>query len=341
MQGTRTLVCLACLVGAVLLAWAQARAQAPFAGRTVTLVVGFPPGGGYDRLARTVARHLPKYLPGNPTVVVQNLPGAGSLMAANHLYNVLRSDSYTLGLFNRNLVLAQLASVEGLRVDLRQWAWIGSLAQETSILAVRSDLPYRHVLDLRRADPPPVIGATGTGDITYQVPLMYKVFLRLNMRIVAGYSGSPEIFLAIEKREADGIGISWTSLRPHVQRGLLRPLLRSLPGTPRDPELREVPVAGDLVTEPMAKAVLRLQDVPDRMARAFVAPPGASPELVRWYRDAFRRLSQDRDFVAEAERAGFEVAFLPGEECLRLVEEVLRTSPSVVRVFKELFRFGG
>ena len=98
-------------VGGLLLAgaWAPAIAQAPFAGKTVTLVVGFPPGGGYDRIARIVARHLPRYLPGNPTVVVRNMPGAGSLMAANHLYNVLRSDSYALGLFNRNLVLAQLA----------------------------------------------------------------------------------------------------------------------------------------------------------------------------------------------------------------------------------------
>lgn len=330
-------------LGGVLLAGAlaPATAQAPFSGKTVTLLVGFPPGGGYDRLARIVARHLPRYLPGNPVVVVQNMPGAGSLMAANHLYNVLRSDSYTLGLFNRNLVLAQLAGVEGFRVDVRQWHWVGSLAQETSVLAVRSDLPYRHVLELRRAEPPPVIGATGTGDITYQVPLMYKVFLRLNVRIVTGYSGSPEIFLAIEKKEADGIGISWTSLRPHAQRGLLRPLLRSLPGTPRDPELREVPVAGELVTDPVGRGVLRLQDVPDRMARAFVAPPGADPTVVNLYREAFRRMAADREFLSEVERAGFEPAFLPGEQCLRLVEEVLRTPASVVRVFRELFRFGG
>lgn len=319
----------------------RASAQAPFAGKTVTLVVGFPPGGGYDRLARIVARHLPKYLPGSPTVVVQNMPGAGSLMAANHVYNVLRSDAFTLGLFNRNLVLAQLAGVEGMRVDLRRWQWVGSLAQETSVLAVRADLPYRHVLDLRRADPPPVIAATGTGDITYQVPLMYKVFLRLNVRLVTGYSGSSEIFLAIEKKEADGIGVSWTSLRPHAQRGLVRPLVRSLPGTPRDPELRDVPVAGELVTDPVGRAVLRLQDAPDRMARAFVAPPDADPAWVRLYREAFQRMAADREFLSEVERAGFEPAFLSGEQCRRLVEEALRAPASVVRVFKELFRFGG
>ncbi len=328
----------ALLVG---LCTAGAGAQALFAGRTVTVVVGFPPGGGYDRIARVVARHLPRYLAGGPTVVVQNMPGAGSLMAANHLYHVMRSENFALGLFNRNLVLAQLASVDGLRADLRQWHWVGSLAQETSVLAVRADLPYRQVFDLRGAEPAPVIGATGTGDITYQVPLLYKVFLRLNVRIVTGYPGSPDIFLAIEKREVDGIGISWTSLRPHAQRGLLRPLVRSLPGTPRDAELRGVPVAQELVADPMAKAVLRLQDVPDRMARSFVAPPGVDPQVVRAYREAFRRMAADREFVAELERAGFEAAFLSGEECARLVEEVLRTPAPVVRVFKELFRFGG
>lgn len=336
----RRAVWAAAVLAAVVASAAPVGAQASFAGKTVALVVGFPPGGGYDRLARVVARHLPRYLPGSPTVVVQNMPGAGSLMAANHLFNVLRSDSYSLGLFNRNLVLAQLASVEGMRVDLRQWQWVASLAQETSVLAIRADLPYRHVLDLRHAEPPPVIGATGTGDITYQVPLMYKVFLRLNVRIVTGYAGSPDIFLAIEKKEADGVGISWTSLRPHAQRGLVRPLVRSLAGTPKDPELRDVPVAADLVADPVGKSVLRLQDVPDRMARAFVAPPGADPTLVRAYREAFRRMAADREFSSELERAGFELAFLPAEQCLRLVEEVLRTPPSVVRVFKELFRFG-
>ncbi len=325
----------------VLSAVAGVSAQAPFAGKTVTVLVGFPPGGGYDRMARMVARHLPRFLPGNPTVVVQNMPGAGSLQAANHLFNVLRGEGFTLGLFNRNLVLAQLADVEGMRVDTRRWQWIGSLARETSVLAFRAGLPLRHVLDLRRAEPGPVVGATGTGDITYQVPLMYKALLRLNVRIVTGYSGSAEIFLAIQRGEVDGIGISWTSLRPHVQQGILRPYLRSLRDVPRDPQLRDVPVARDLVADPVARAVLQLQDVPDRMARAFVAPPGANPELVRYYRDAFGRMANDPEFVAEAERGGFEVSFLSGEECTRLVEGVLSTPPSVVRIFKELFRFGG
>ncbi len=128
-----------------------AAAQAPFAGRTVTILVGNPPGGGYDRFARLVARHLPRYLPGSPAVVVQNMPGAGGIVAANHLYNVLRTDGYTLGLFNRNLVIAQLAGVQELRVDMRRWHWLGNLAGETYVFAIRADLPYRHVLDLRRA----------------------------------------------------------------------------------------------------------------------------------------------------------------------------------------------
>ncbi|GBD30418.1 hypothetical protein HRbin32_01522 [bacterium HR32] len=177
-----------------LLAWAAPVAgQVSFAGRTVTIVVGYAPGGGYDRTARLVARHLPRYLPGGPAVVVQNMPGANSMVAANHLYSVARPDGLTIGLFARNLVLAQLVGVEGMRVDMRRWQWIGSPAVETDVLAVRADLPYRHVLELRRADPPVVFGASGPGDVTYDFPLTLRAFLNLNVRIVSGYPGSADI----------------------------------------------------------------------------------------------------------------------------------------------------
>lgn len=124
------------------------------AGKTITILVGNPPGGGYDRFGRLVARHLGRHLPGNPAVVVQNMPGAAGIVAANHLYNVARPDGLTIGLFNRNLVLGQLVGVEGMRVDMRKWQWIGSLAEDAYVLFIRSDLPYRDVLELRRAEPP-------------------------------------------------------------------------------------------------------------------------------------------------------------------------------------------
>ncbi|GBD28194.1 hypothetical protein HRbin31_00207 [bacterium HR31] len=319
-----------------LLAALPAGAQAPFAGKTVTILVGYTPGGGYDRMARIVARHLGRHLAGNPTVVVQNMPGANSIVAANHLYNVARADGFVIGLFNRNLILGQLVGVEGMRLDMRRFQWIGSPAEETDVFAIRADLPYRHVLDLRRADPPLAIGATGPGANTYDFPLVLKAFLKLNLRIISGYPGSADIMLAIERKEVDGRAGSWSSLKPFVQRGLIKPMVR----TPSaNPELRAIPVDQDLVTEAVAKGVLKLRAIPNRLGRPFVAGPAAPPELVRAYREAFRRLVQDREFVAEAERAGVEVSFTSAEEIQKMFDEVFATPPGIVRVFKEFFRF--
>lgn len=324
------------LVVVALLAALPAEAQGLFAGKTVTVLVGYTAGGGYDRTARIVARYLGRHLPGNPTVVVQNMPGANSIVAANHLYNVARTDGFTIGLFNRNLVLGQLVGVEGMRLDIRRFQWIGSPAEETDVFAIRTDLPYRHILDLRRADPPLAIGATGPGANTYDFPLVLKAFLKLNLRIISGYPGSADIMLAIERKEVDGRAGSWSSLKRFVERGMIRPLVR----TPSDnPELKGIPVDQDLVSEAVPKAVLKLRAIPNKLGRPFVAAPGASPELVRAYREAFRRLTQDPQFVAEAEQAGLEVAFTSAEEIQKLLEEVFRTPPSVVRVFKEFFRF--
>jgi len=318
---------------------AGALGQAPFAGRTVVVLVGNPPGGGYDRFARIVARHLPRYLPGNPAVVVQNMPGAGGIVAANHLFNVARTDAYTSGLFNRNLVIAQLAGVQELRVDMRRWNWIGNLAAETYVFAIRSDLPYRHVLELRRADPPLAVGSTGPGTGSHDYPLALKAFLRLNLRIISGYQGTGEVALAVERRELDGRAGAWSSLLPHIQRGLLRPLVRTLSDNP-EPQLRALPVDQDLATADVARAVLRLRSITLKLGRPFVAAPGAPGELVRLYQEAFRRLAQDAAFRSEIERNGFEPAYTSPEECLRIMQEVLSAPPGLQRVFRELFQFG-
>ena len=336
-RGARILAALLSLavVGSALAG--AALGQVSFAGKTVTLLVGNPPGGGYDRLGRVVARHVGRFLPGNPTVVVQNMPGAAGVVAANHLYHVARPDGLTLGLFNQNMVFGQLLGVEGLRADMRKWQWVGSVTRETDVFTIRADLPYRHVQELRRADPPLAIGATAPGSGSYDFPLVLKAFLRLNVRIVSGYPGRSDIMLAIERKELDGVAGSWSSMKPFAQRGLVRVLVK----TPSEnPELRDVPSDVDLVTEPTHKAVLQLHAVPNRIGRPFVLPPAVPADVVRAYREAFRRLAEDPAFRTEAERLGFEVVYTSGELVLRTVEEVLNSPPGVVRIFKSFFRFG-
>ena len=128
-----------------------AAAHPNFSGKTVTIVVGYKPGGGYDATARMLARHLPDHLPGKPTVIVQNMPGGNSIIGANHMYNVAKPDGLTIGTFNRNLPIAQLTKVQGVKYDMLKFAWIGSAANEATILAIRNDLPYKNFEELRKA----------------------------------------------------------------------------------------------------------------------------------------------------------------------------------------------
>src|SRR5258708_10275668 len=193
---------LAAALGALPLA---ASAQSPtFAGKTVTVLVGYKPGGGYDATARMLARHLPNHLPGKPTVIVQNMPGGKSIIAANHMYNVAKPDGLTVGTFNRNLPIAQLTKVQGVKFDMLKFAWVGSAANEATILAIRNDLPYKNFEELRKAKETVVIGSTGPGANTHDFPLLLKDLLKVTLKIVSGYSSSADIMLAVERKEVDG-----------------------------------------------------------------------------------------------------------------------------------------
>ena len=328
---------IAALVLVLLCAVVPALGQQPtFAGKTIAFIVGYPPGGGYDRIARMVAQYLPKYLPGNPAVIIQNMPGANSIIAANHVYNVAKPDGLSVGVFNRNLVVGQLVNVEGMRFDMRKFAWIGSISSETTILAIRADLPYRQATDLRRADPPLVVGATGPGASTFDFPLLLKALAGFNLKIISGYPSSSDIMLAVERREVDGRAGSYSSIKPWIDRGLVRPIVR---GRASVPAIAKLPVDEDLVTDARAKAVMRLRSIPEQIGRPFVMPPGTPAAIVRLFIDAFKKISEDRDFLTEAERQGFEIDFVGGDEAVKIVQEVLSSPPDVVKVFAQFFKF--
>ncbi|HXF82292.1 MAG TPA: tripartite tricarboxylate transporter substrate-binding protein [bacterium] len=311
------------------------QAAPSFAGRTVTLVVGYNPGGGYDQIARIIARYLPKYLPGNPTVVVQNMPGANSITAANHVYGA-RPDGLTLGAFNRNLILGQLVKVPAIRFDMSKFAWIGSPATETTILAIRADLPYRTPADLVSAREALVVGATGPGASTYDFPLLLKALAKFNLRIISGYPSSGDIMLAIERKEVDGRAGSYSSIKPFIDRGLVRAVVRSRASVAA---IAQLPTDESLVSDARAKAVMNLRAVPEQLGRPYLLPPGTPAAIVRAYWDAFTKITQDREFLAEAERAGFEIEYTRGDEAQKIVQSVLNSPPDVVKIFQQFFSF--
>jgi len=308
-----------------------------YAGKTVTIIVGYKPGGGYDGTARLIAQHLPKYLPGKPTVIVQNMPGANSIIAVNHLYNVARPDGLTLGTFNRNMPIAQLTGVKGVKFDLAKFAWVGSAASETTILAIRADLPYKTFEDLKKAPKPVVIGATGPGANTYDFPLLLKELLGANLKIVTGYSSSADIMLAVERGEVDGRAGSWSSMLPFMDRKLVRPVVRA---RLREHGAEHLPSDESFAPNARVKAILALRSAPEAVARPYVMPPRTPEATVRLMRDAFARTLKDPEVLAQAARAKLELNFLPGDEALKVLQEVLSQPKAMVDDFGKYVKFG-
>src|SRR5688572_9952424 len=289
------------LVLGLIAALAAAPAVAQFyAGKTVTIVVGYKTGGGYDATARVLARHLPKHIPGKPNVIVQNMPGANSIIAANHVYAVVKPDGLTIGTFNRNLPIAQLTNVNGVKYDMTKFAWIGSAASECTVLAIRTDLPYKTFEELRKSKQQIVIGATGPGANTYDFPLLLKEFLGANLKIVTGYQSSADIMLAIERKEVDGRAGSFTSIRPFMDRKLVKPVLRA---RATEPGVEGLPIDEDLAPTPRARAIMALRSAPEIVGRPYVMHPSTSAEHLKIMRDAFAGALKDKELVAEAGKA--------------------------------------
>jgi len=325
------------LVAAIGLAAAPLALAQSFAGKTVTIIVGYKPGGGYDATARMLARHLPKHLPGRPTVIVQNMPGGNSIIAANHMYNVAKPDGLTIATFNRNLPIAQLTRVEGVKFDVTKFAWIGSAANETTILAIRADLPYRNFEELRKAKETVVIGSTGPGANTHDFPLLLKDLLGVNLKLVSGYSSSADIMLAVERKEVDGRAGSFSSLRPFIERKLVRPIIRAR--TP-DPALQQLPLDESFAASPRAKAIMALRSAPELVARPYVLPPRTPPQIVKVMREAFARAIQDPALVAEAQKAQMDLNYTSGENAARILSEVLNQPKDIVEEFSKYIKFG-
>jgi tripartite-type tricarboxylate transporter receptor subunit TctC len=308
-----------------------------YAGKTVTIVVGYKTGGGYDATARVLARHLPKHIPGKPNVIVQNMPGANSIIAANHVYAVAKPDGLTIGTFNRNLPIAQLTRVEGVKYDMAKFAWIGSAASECTVLAIRSDLPYKSFDELRKSKQQIVIGATGPGANTYDFPLLLKEFLGVNIKLVSGYQSSADIMLAVERKEVDGRAGSFTSIRPFIDRNLVRPILRA---RATEPGVENLPIDEDLAPTPRARAIMALRSAPEVVGRPYVMHPNTPPEHLKTMRDAFAAAIKDPELVAESKKAKMDLEFVDGDFAVKVMKEVLSQPKDIVEEFSKYIKFG-
>ena len=314
--------------------WARADAVSDFyTGKTVNLVIGYPPGGGYDLYARTLARHIGRHIPGNPAIVVQNMPGAGSIKAANFLYAIAPKDGLTFGGFSRGAFIDPLLGRgDGTLYDARRFSWVGSISNEVGVCAFRSAAGIRSWADMQRK--PFIVGATGAGADSDVFPTVLRKMFKLPIKLVAGYGSSAEVVIAIKRGEVDGrCGWSWSSIKTNhpqwVKDGTLKLLVQL--SLAKHADLPDVPLIMDLVKNPEHEAILRVVFARQVMGRPFLAPPGLPAERIAALRAAFMATMKDPKFLAETDKLKLEINPVSGEAVQQLVAEIYRTPPEILR----------
>jgi tripartite-type tricarboxylate transporter receptor subunit TctC len=300
-----------------------------YRGKTVSLLIGYSVGGGYDAYGRLLARHFGKHLPGNPSVVPQNMSGAGSLKAANYLYSVAPKDGSVIGTFSRSQGIAPL--LDKAEFDSTKFTWLGSVTDEVSLCVTRHDAPVKTFSELLVT--PATFGSEGAGADPNIFALLYRNVFGAKIKIVTGYPGTNEIQLATERGEVDGLcGLSWSTLKgryPHWLTGKKANILVQA-GIKKQPELPDVPSASDLAKQPDQRQILKLMLIGQAMARPFAAPPGIPADRKAALIAAFERTTKDPDFLAEAEKLNFEVNPVNADKLDALLAEAYAMPKDVI-----------
>jgi tripartite-type tricarboxylate transporter receptor subunit TctC len=309
-----------------------------YEGKTVRIIVGFSPGGAYDVWARMMAHHWGKYIPGNPAFVVQNMTGGGSMVAANHVYNVAKPDGLTLGFVSPGIYIEQLSGRKEVQHDWFKFAHIGSPESTARIFYVRADTGYKAIEDIRTAAEPPKCGATGVGTASYYWPKLLADAFGFKLNLVPGYQGAADVNLAIEKGEMHCWGgtvqnyFGTEPSRSWAKTGFVRVLAQG--GQKRDPRLSDVPTIWDLMdkhkTAEATRGLAKLLLAPDDLGRSLFGPPGIPPDRIKVLREGFVKMMNDPDVAAEAQKKRFEPNPISGEEIEGLLKKLVQ-SPEVIQ----------
>jgi tripartite-type tricarboxylate transporter receptor subunit TctC len=310
-----------------------------YRGKTLSILVGFPTGNGADSYARLISRFLPKYIPGEPNVIVQNMPGSGSLTMANYLYAVAPKDGSAIGIFNRNLPLEPLMGNKSVRFDPRKFTWIGSTNSEPSLCVAWHTSPIKTVADMQNKEF--VVAATGINANSGLVPAVLNKVLGTKIKTIMGYPGGNEMNLALERGEVEGrCGWSRSSLMATKAAWAEEKKINFLvqAGLQKSPAMPEVPLAMDFVKSERDRHLLRLAVAWDEMAWPFAAPPGIPEERKQSLRKAFADVLKDPELLAQAEKEKLDVSLVTGEEIEKLLEEVYATPDEIVGELREIVR---
>ena len=315
-----------------------------FQGKTITLIVGSGAGTAYDMYARLLGNHIGRYIPGNPGVVVQNMPAAGGLVAANYVYGVAKPDGLTIASINPAHYFNQLQGNKEVKFDWTKFTWLASSDKSEHMLYMRADAPYKTIQDIRKASEAPKCGATGTGTSGHYIPRMLEEALGTKFTIVTGYAGGNEIDLATERNEV--ICRSFTTAAYFARepyhtwrkKGFVRILLQT--GHKKDPRLPETPLLADLMdefkTSDLGRRVVTVMLGSGELGRPIVTTPGLPADRTKILRDAFMKSMNDPALLADATRSKLEITAVSGEELTKIAKDVIEQPPEVVERIKKI-----
>jgi tripartite-type tricarboxylate transporter receptor subunit TctC len=303
-----------------------------YKGKSIRLLIGFGPGGGYDIYARVVAAHMGRHIPGEPSIVPQNMPGAGSVLVANHLANVAPRDGTVMGAFASGVPSVPLLTPDQAKFDASALSWIGSANNEVQIDYVWHTSPATTLEGVLKTEV--ILGATGPGAASVDFPLMVNEILGFKYKLITGYKGTAEINLAMERGEVHGVaGLTWAGTRsatPDWVRDKKILIIAQYARKPH-PDLPDVPLVIDLARNERDRQALDLIFSRQEIGRPFAAPPVLPPERLTALRRAFDATMKDRDFLADADRAKLDVLPVDGETVAEMVSALAATPPDVIQ----------
>jgi tripartite-type tricarboxylate transporter receptor subunit TctC len=322
----------------------HAQSESFYSGKTVRVVVGFTPGGFYDRWARLLSRYMPKYIPGNPNFLVQNMPGASSVIAANYVYNIAKADGLTILVPINSLYLDQIVGRDEVKFDVRKFEFIGTQEKAPTMLYFRADTPFKTLDDIIQAKEAPKCGSTGTASTGYLLAKLMEEAFKAKLNTVTGYQGGSEIDVAVERGELVCRGMD---IPPHFGRepfdswhknGFDRHILQG--GTKRDARMPDTPTLFELMDQykspEVIRRVTRIVLSSGEFGRPMVAGPGIPPERIKILRDSYARAMRDPGLIEEAKKGQMDIEYTSGEDLQTLMKELMNQPREVMERVKKV-----
>lgn len=304
-----------------------------YQGKNIRFIVGFAAGGGYDAYARMVARYISRYIPGHPSTVVENMDGAGSVIAANYIYNKAEKNGLTVGVWNSQNIFNQMMGDPSVRFDGRKFDWIGSPSTDSVACAIMSFAGPKTFAEIAQSKKPLRMGATRAGNTT-QLPAMLNRWAGAKFDVIPGYTGTSKIRLAMRSHEVDGACWTWDSMRSTARsmldaKGADKMIPFIINGKWEDPEVKDIAQFRDVIKDKANLNAFNTWNAANEFARPFSLPPGSPPEALAVLRKAFQATIEDKDYVADANKSKLPVDYISGEKVDQYVGQIYSISPEV------------